>query len=106
MSRVTSQEWQVKNEKSQLTGQKWVQKWDISRVTCPCQAGYVKSDMLRSDMSRVTLEWLKISKSSQIISALPSWMFLGVCDEILINLNPFGVFITALIAHDIFRAPK
>ena len=25
-------------------------------------------------------------------------MFLGVCDEILINLNPFGFFPTALIA--------
>ena len=32
-------------------------------------------------------------------------MFLGVCDEILINLNPFGVFPTALIAHEKFQDP-
>ena len=32
-------------------------------------------------------------------------MFLGVCDEILINLNPFGVYPTALIAHEKFQDP-
>ena len=30
-------------------------------------------------------------------------MFSGVCDEILINLNPFGVYPTALIAHEKFQ---
>ena len=53
----------------------------------------------------VLLGWLKISISSQIISALPSLMFLGVCDDILINLNPFGVFPTARIAHEKFQDP-
>ena len=32
-------------------------------------------------------------------------MFLGVCDEILINLNPFGVYPTALIAHEKLQDP-
>ena len=55
------------------------------------------------DLIVITLVgWLKISIYSQIISALPSGMFLGVCDEILINLNRFGVFPTALRAHEKF----
>ena len=37
-------------------------------------------------------------------------MFLGVCDEILMNWNPFGVYPTALIAHvklqDPYISPK
>ena len=49
--------------------------------------------------------WLKISISSQIISAIPSRMFLGVCDEILINFNPIGVFPTVLMAHKKFQDP-
>ena len=32
-------------------------------------------------------------------------MFLGVCDEILINLNPFEVYPTALIAHEKLQDP-
>ena len=32
-------------------------------------------------------------------------MFLGVCDEILINWNPFGVYPTALIAHEKLQDP-
>ena len=32
-------------------------------------------------------------------------MFLGVCDEILINLSPFGVFPTAPIAHEKCQDP-
>ena len=42
----------------------------------------------------------KISIFSEIISALPSWMFLGVCDDILINSKPVGVYPTARIAPD------
>ena len=49
------------------------------------------------------LGWLKISLFSKIISALPSWMFLGICDEILINSNPFGVSPTALIAPSVLE---
>ena len=30
-------------------------------------------------------------------------MLYGVCDEILINLNSFGVYPTALIAHEKFQ---
>ena len=52
-----------------------------------------------------TLGWLKISISSQIISAIPSRMFLGVFDEILINFNPIGVFPTALIALEKLKDP-
>ena len=59
----------------------------------------------RSDKLPPPLGLLKISISSQIISALPSWMFLGVCDEILIDLKPFGVLPTARIAHENFQDP-
>ena len=50
-----------------------------------------------------SLGWLRISISWKIMSALTSWMFLRVCDEILINLNPFGVYPTALRAHEKFQ---
>ena len=50
--------------------------------------------------------WLKISISSQIISAILSRMCLGICNEILINFNPIGVFPTALIALEKFQDPN
>ena len=48
------------------------------------------------------LWWLKISISSQLISALPSWMFLGLCamwwdPE---KFEPIWSFPTATIAHE------
>ena len=52
-----------------------------------------------------TIGWIRISISWKMISAITFWMSLGVCDEILMNLNPFGVYPTALIAHEKFQDP-